>query len=116
MSTTTAGRVTGVTIPDQLGRAPEGVPDLTVLHMKELRMFGVQYTENGKMKAGMLVKDGDTFYLDPAGDQWVNRLRPLSDKLSKSAMAKFDQIVGVSAKDLPMDDSVDVVAMEMGGK
>lgn len=110
-----AGRVVGVTTPEQLGRAPDGVPDLTVMHMKELRMFGAQYTENGKVKAGMLVKDGDEWYLDPSGGDWVNRLRPLSEKLSKSAAARFDSLQGLTAKDLPMEDAVDIVAAE-GGK
>lgn len=110
-----AGRVVGVTTPEQLGRAPDGVPDLTVMHLKELRMFGVQYTENGKVKAGMFIKDGETWYRDPSGGDWVNRLQPLSDKLSKSAAAQFDSLQGLTAKDLPMEDAVDVVAME-GGK
>ena len=109
-----AGRVVGVTIPNQDGRAPDGVPDLTVLHLKELRMFGAQYTENGKLKSGMLVKDGDQFYLDPAGGDWVNRLRPLSDKLNKSATDKFEQQQPLAPKDLPIEDSVDVVAAEGG--
>lgn len=108
-----AGRVVGVTTPEQLGRAPDGVPDLTVMHLKELRMFGAQYTENGKIRAGMFVKDGDEFYLDPSGGEWVNRLRPLSEKLSKSATAKFEQLQGITAKDLPMEDNVDIVATEL---
>lgn len=113
MPTAASGRIVGVTTPEQLGRAPDGVPDLTVMHLKKLEFFGAQYTENGKVRGGMLVKDGDEFYLDPAGEQWTSRLRPLSDKLRKSAMDKYIALVGVDAKDLPMQDSVDVVAEEM---
>jgi hypothetical protein len=113
MPTAASGRIVGVTIPEQLGRSPEGVPDLTVLSLQKLEFFGAQYTENGKIRMGLLVKSGEDFYLDPRGDQWVGGLRPLSDKLKKSAMDKYIAVVGVDAKDLPIEDNVDVVAQEV---
>lgn len=111
--TSASGRVVGVTIPEGQNTERSNLPDLTIVNLAPLEFFAAQYVENGKLRMGMYIKAGNVTYLDPDGERWVNRLRQLSDKLAKNFGVKYAQMHGVQPGDVPLEDSVDVVAKEL---
>jgi hypothetical protein len=104
------GKQVGVTIPDSQLASERGTPN-TVLHVLKGETFAVNYVdEQGRVRAAVVTKFGDTVYFAANSEQWASQLRPASDWMQKAIESK---IIHLSTEDIPKEDTVDVVALQV---
>lgn len=109
------GRHVGVMIPKgQLNQERSNLPEFTITSVLELQFKGIQYVDRNGVVAQMLavVDAQGNVYQAEGGEKWLSDLRPLSEKMQKNLQG-YEAAQGVSDDDLPLHDSVDVVASEL---
>ena len=103
-------RPVGVKVPDGQLYDRSDKADLTVEHLLKMEFFAAQYVENGKLKSGLIVQSGGHFYLAPNGSTWLAGMRELSAKMTDNVKALYDQTTSGSIEDVPIEDTVDIIA------
>ena len=112
-----AHRPVGVMIPEGQNKQPSNLAELTVTSVNKLEFFGVTYVEKSKLTPGLVVRDMEgNLYLAPGGLQWVQGLRPLSDKLTNNVKELLLHLEGTPPEDVPIEDNVDVIAGDMAAE
>lgn len=88
----------------------KSAPQKTVQHMVQMEMFAVEVgDDNGIRRKVMAFRVNGQWYHDPAGEQWLDRLRPIDQKqwLSEKLESRYqDQRSPVQA---PKEDTVDIM-------
>ena len=106
-------RPVGVKIPVDQNTEQSNKPDLTIENIAPIEFLAAQYVEKGKIKVGLFCLSGGVFYLAPEGDTWLQKMRPLSEKLTNNVRDAYDRMYGASPAEVPSEDVVDIIAQTM---
>lgn len=109
MNNTSNPRLQGV-----IGNTPTRVygEPKTLVHIQPLQMFALEYFgDKGEKITTVAFKLGDQLFLDPQGEAWASRLRPIDKNtwLYKQAEAKFNEFAARTQVKVSKEDAVDVV-------
>ncbi len=109
-------RPVGVKIADSQTTDFTSDPDLTLKNLAPIEFFAAQYVEKGRLRTALFCHSGGMFYLAPEGDSWLQKMRPLSERLTANVKEIFERrnkSAADVAASVPRQDAVDVIAESM---
>lgn len=89
---------------------PNSAPANTLLHCAPVQMFAIQMgDEQGRNVQTIVFKIGNAIYVDPNGEEWAKKIRPVGEKtwLAKQLrefFATLDKSISI-----PKEDKVDII-------